>query len=243
MKINTSTDYEKFKPIMGNRKISAAKVKKLVADIEGGLNLLPYCPIVVYPSVGAFLVVDGQHRLEATKTIGAPVNYVICHELDLKQIARINSRSDKWTDGDFLDCYIKLGVNAYETFRTFKEKYHLVFSAAAALLLYGEIGSSKASKVMEIFRGGDLEIKFEAEANEICELVFDIFDAYTFRNDRRLIEAMIKIKAFGKCDFEVLKKKIKGAPMMMNKNDNVKEYMQNVEQIYNHRTQYRTQIF
>ena len=110
MEIQKTKNYKAFDTILGNRVVNKKKVADLVHDIQNGLNLLPYCPIVVYRQGETLKIVDGQHRFEASKKLGSPVHYVECEELDLKKIARLNSRSDKWKNKDFLDCYIRLGV-------------------------------------------------------------------------------------------------------------------------------------
>lgn len=46
--IMTSYKLDSFKKIIGNRPINESKVQRLIDDIKGGLNLLKYCPILVY---------------------------------------------------------------------------------------------------------------------------------------------------------------------------------------------------
>jgi hypothetical protein len=54
MEILNTKEYKKFKTITGNRVISQKKVNRLKEDVENGLNLFPYCPIIVSPEEDGF---------------------------------------------------------------------------------------------------------------------------------------------------------------------------------------------
>lgn len=239
MEIYTSKDYDRFSPITGNRIINQKKVDKLVEDIQAGLNLLPYCPIIVYEDGEELKIVDGQHRFTTSEALDLPVYYVVCEELNLRQIARMNSRSDKWRNKDFLMCYIRLGISDYEKLLEFINEYEIIYSAAIDLLMYGKMKKGK----MDVFRDGEFKVNFWDEACEITALTRDVFDRYKFRNDRNLIQAMQEIKEKGLCDFNTLAQKIKAAPMLMDKQGSPKEYIYNIERVYNHNNQKRVVIF
>lgn len=241
MNIQSTTDYGLFEKITGNRLVNQAKIDKLIDDINNGLNLLAYCPIVVYEQDGKLKIVDGQHRFETSKKIESPVYYVVCEKLSLRQIARINSRSDKWKNKDFLECYINLGVEDYKTLSEFIQEYGIIYSAAIDLLMFGKVKSVKNS--MDIFRDGDFKVKFLKEAKHIVELTMDVFDRYKFCNDRYLIQAMMDLEEDGRCDFEVLKQKISQAPNLMDQQSSAKEYIYNIERVYNHGNQKRRVIY
>lgn len=241
MEIQSTTDYSLFSVINGNRVISKKKVTKLECDITDGLNLLPYCPIIVYRDKDKLCIVDGQHRFEVSKLLNSPVYYVICDALNLRQIARLNSRSDKWSNRDFMKCYINLGVEDYKILEAFMSEYGIIYSAAIDLLMYGS--SAKKTASMEKFRDGEFKVNFLEEAEEVVKLTKYVFGRYVFSTDRNLIQAMEQLKKVGKCDFEVLKQKIAAAPMLMDQQSSPKEYVYNIERVYNHNNQKRQIIF
>lgn len=241
MDILYTTDYHRFSTINGNRIINQKKVDRLIEDIQDGLNLLPYCPIIVYKDGEELKIVDGQHRFTTSKTLEMPVYYVVCEKMNLRKIARMNSRSDKWKNRDFLECYIRLGIKDYEILLDFIQEYEIIYSAAVNLLMYGKIKGPKNS--MDQFRDGEFEVKHLEEAKEVTALTQELFDIYKFRNDRYLIEAVQELKKKGLCDFEILAQKIKSAPMLMNPQSSSKEYIYNIERVYNHNNQKRTVIF
>lgn len=241
MKILETQNYSEFNVISGNRVINKKKVERLIDDIKNGLNLLPYCPIIVYKENGLFQIVDGQHRFETSKTLDLPVYYVMCDKLDLRQIARLNSRSDKWSNKDFLQCYIKLGVEDYKVLSAFIDKYNIVYSAAIELLMYNKVQTVNGS--MDRFRDGEFRVKHLESAERLVQITQQIFGRYKFSNDRYLIGAMQKLLKIGKCDIEVLKQKIASAPMQMNPQTSIKEYIYNIERVYNYNNSKRTTIF
>lgn len=240
--INKTNDYSKFSTILGNRIVNEKKVENLMADISDGLNLLPYCPVIVFNEGETLNIVDGQHRFEATKRLELPVHYVVCDQLDLKKIARLNSRSDKWKSTDFLDCYARLGIEDYNTLAGFMQEYHLIFSTAVDLLMYGAPKIS-GGRGMEVFRNGEFKVKFLDQSIQIVELTADVFGRYVFYNDRSLIGAVQELQKEEICDFEILKSKVSEAPNIMEKKANIKEYKYLIEQVYNFKNQKRVALF
>lgn len=96
MNIETTKNYDMFKTMKGNRGINDYFVKKMVKNIReyGLIN-----PIVVTENME---VIDGQHRLEALKILGMPVQYIINSTVlqDAKTVQEINRVQHKWTQYD-----------------------------------------------------------------------------------------------------------------------------------------------
>lgn len=241
MEIKQSFDYHHFKTITGNRNLSEKKVQNIINDINTGLNLLPYCPIIIYNDNNTSYIIDGQHRFEVSKKLKKPVYYIECEKISLQQIAKVNSRSDKWTNKNFLDCYVNIGIKDYVILRDFIKKYNLAYSAAIGFLMTGKI--AKGGIHMEEFRNGEFKVKHFELADKIVNLTTSLFEIYNFYNDRYLISAMHEIYDKGKCDFNTLRRKIKEAPNEMNKNSAKKDYMYNVERVYNYKNQNRVSLF
>lgn len=102
---------------------------------------------------------------------------------------------------------------------------------------------NKKNRSMDIFRDGEFKVTHQEKAEDIVELCIDVFERYKFRTDRYLIDAMMRIQKKGTCDFEILKQKIASAPMLMNPQSSWKDYVYNIEQVYNHGNQKRVVIF
>lgn len=239
VEILTETDYSKFVPILGNRPINYAKVDKICVDIDSGFDMLPYCPIIVSDHDGKLNIIDGQHRYHVSVKTKKPVYYVICNTLTLKQIAMLNSRGEKWKPADFLNCYIKLGLTDYEHIKTVMVTHKVAIKTAIDLLMFFKHTESKST---DLFQSGEFQCHYLKETNDLLTLCHDLFGRYTFSNDRYLIGAVQQIQKAGKCDFTRLKQKIEASPMMMDKQNDVKHYIYNVERVYNFKNHTREVI-
>ena len=103
IKVYVTKDWSLFGFKEGNRPLNKSKIKKIIADINGGSNLLKYCPIIVVPSGNKLTVIDGQHRLEVAKQLKTYIYYVIHDGMSLYEIAKMNSATEKWKPKDFIN--------------------------------------------------------------------------------------------------------------------------------------------
>lgn len=239
IEIEQTEDYSKFDVIMGNRNISKVKIDKICNDIKDGFNMLPYCPIIVSEGENKLKIIDGQHRFEVSKKTSNPVYYVICNTLTLRQIALLNSRGDKWKVSDFLQCYIKLGIQDYSTLTRVMDKYKISVRVAADLLMFNQAKANSG----DVLQSGEFKCNYLEEVNVLLDLVQSIFHTYKFSMDRYLIAAVQTLQKKGLCDFEKLKTKIAAAPMIMSKQTDPKSYLNNIEAVYNYKNSKREIIF
>ena len=237
MQIEKTKDYELFETILGNRVLNQKKIQTICRDIEDGLNMLPYHPIIVSKnkSNGLFSVIDGQHRFEVSKKLDQEVCYVVCDSLSLKQIAQLNSRGQKWTINDFLNCYSKLGIEDYVVLRDLSREHRIQISTIGSFLM----DNKPKCNFKEEFESGNFKINYLKETKELVDLTDNLFSQYRFSKDRYLLGAVQRIKENGLCDFVKLKSKIEQAPMMMDKQGDVKNYVYNIERVYNFKNQKR----
>lgn len=240
MEIQQTKDYSKFETINGNRSLNQNKIQKIVNDINNGFNMLPYCPVIVSKNGKNFQIIDGQHRVEISKLTENPVYFVVCETLTLQQIAILNSRGEKWTLTDFMECYIKLGIKDYQDIKMIMNKYKINARVVVDLLMFNKHAQGRDST--EFFQSGQFKSNYLEETEELLKLVSELFSRYTFSSDRYLIGAVQKIKEKGICDFDVLKDKIAAWPMGMDKQTDVKNYIYNIEKVYNYKNSLRKTI-
>lgn len=231
MEILQSTDYDNFILINGNRTVSTKKVERLKYDATNGLNLFPYCPIIVNRDNDKFYIIDGQHRFEASKAINGPIYYVVAEHLSIREIAKLNSNTDKWKPKDFMDCYIKLGMEDYGVLKEFIKSHGLPLRIALALLMNGYPDTS--SRDTNIFMDGNFKVNHFEKATNFIGLVDRLMGNYTFFRDRNLLNAIYKLDKIGKWDIDTMEAKIKARPHMMDKQSTPKTYMYLLQQIYN----------
>lgn len=88
--LGVTTDYSMFKQAK-NRNVDAKKVAKKKKSIAQ-INLQQ--PIIVNKR---FQVVDGQHRFQALKELGLPINYVVSYNWSSDEdTATMNNTQDSW---------------------------------------------------------------------------------------------------------------------------------------------------
>lgn len=143
-----TTDYSKFKVLLGNRDINERHVKTIENSYEkiGQLDL----PILVNEKME---VIEGQHRLQACKNKGLPVYYTIQEGLGLEECQALNISSANWKLDDYIDSYAKQGVTSYLFLKQLGElhPWASLNDKAAALFRLAKMSGSMIKK-------GNLEI-------------------------------------------------------------------------------------
>lgn len=84
--IQKTEDYKKFNILIGNRNIDKYHLKKLKNAIEKN-NQLHLHPIIVNKN---FEVIDGQHRLEAAKSLGFEIYYIKSDSVNDEHVVESN---------------------------------------------------------------------------------------------------------------------------------------------------------
>lgn len=242
-RIYFTRDYSAFKNITGNRDLNPAKIKRIIRDIENGLDMLRYCPIIVNEQME---IIDGQHRYFVSKKVGSNVYYVISkNELDITEIAAINSNTERWKYKDFLHCYMTKKVDDYLTLDYFMKQYSVPIGTAIKLLQYGSINADRKNEEQTakvLFESGKFKAKYLVEASELMELVHR-FKAYPKFLQRSFIQAIRDIKLAGKANMDELLEKFHTDRSPLDRCVTSKDYINALEQIYNYRKKDRHIIF
>lgn len=246
VKVYVTTDYKKFQRVRGNRVLNQGKIRKMVKDIESGLDFLPDFPIVTSKIETKLEINDGQHRFEAAVQTNKPVYYIIRNtNMKLDEMARVNSLQEKWKPKDFVNCYIEKGVKDYGVLEDFVDQYGLPIKMAAKLLYYGVTGANEGGgndAFSKLFEHGEFKAKHLKQATEIMEACkrFAKFDAW---NSGPFIVAITKILGADKADFDKLVEKFDKNADMLEHQGSAKGYIFNLEQIYNKNSHKREVIY
>ena len=123
-------NYGKFRFFPENREINESYVKKLMKKISKN-NLLRDLPILVDDKMR---VIDGQHRLEAAKRIGATAYYKKTVDTQRSDIMDINSEPKGWNSADVLKHHIKKDNKDYIKFKEFMDCYGFPFHICYRIL-------------------------------------------------------------------------------------------------------------
>ncbi|HTD95133.1 MAG TPA: hypothetical protein VK644_15010 [Chitinophagaceae bacterium] len=238
VKVYQTSDYKIFLMVDGNRPINKKKVQRIIAEIQSGNDVLDEVPVLVKEHKSKLEVMDGQHRLEVARQLARPVHYIIhAANMTLHNVAKINSNTEKWKDADFINCYVKAGNNNYKRLDAFLKQYGIAVGTSLMLLSRGSLqadGSTGEDLLRLSFEQGTYEVKKYKEAVLIAETC-KAFVEFSCWNGRNFVKAICKLVDAGKEDFkmDILVKKFKSDPKRLQAQGNWKQYMANLEEIYN----------
>lgn len=237
-KIEKTTDYKQFKFIKGNRPLVPSKVKSLINSFEGGINLFPYCPVLVNERM---MVIDGQHRLEVCKKKALPVYYMIVKDFSLPQIAHLNAISTKWKTSDFFNCFIESGNKDYQTLQFFVDKYTLGINIACQLLMNGSLNEG-GGYISDAFKNGMFKVEHQEKAEKIMKNVTaysKLVEDDGILKDRAFIKAINMLMQSNTYSTKDVVEKLTAKSSRIQKKYNHKEYIFHLEELYNKGTHKR----
>lgn len=248
VKIETSTDYDKFKTIDGNREVDQPHVRRLAEEIA--LNdLTPYFPVLINEK---WEVIDGQHRFEVCQTLKLPVYYLQVPGLDLTSVQRINTSSKRWSLKDYIKSHIQKGNDDYRVLLTFSERTGINFSVSAALLAGldsassgSSSGANAAQKLGTLIRDGKFKVKSRTKAEDMAILLKALNEHTEFdtTKDRALVFALNKVTKLERFDTDRLLAKLRDRGLTLDYQATVRFYIIELERIYNHGAQVRLDLF
>lgn len=229
-----TTDYKAFQFINGNRGLNDAKIKKIIAEIEQGNDMLQYYPIQVLETSDKLQVLDGQHRFFISRKLKRPVYYILVQEnKSMADIAKVNSNVEKWKQQDFINCYINQGNKNYAKLQDFLEKYKINVGTSLRLLSNGSPGAEGTNdKLQAEFQHGTFVVKKLAEATAIAENIKK-FQAFPFHTDRGFVIAIYRIAKAGLITIDALLDAYNKNPDKLTKCISQKQYIFNLEQLVN----------
>jgi hypothetical protein len=141
IKIYETTDYGKFRKMLGNR--DAKSESKIIASIQNVGALID--PILVNEK---YEIIDGQNRLEALKQLGLPVLYIIQEGLDIRACRNLNIGQTNWSLDDYIYSYAENGNKSYRRLASLMMEFRKAFGLQGILSM---------AKPHEINEGGSLK--------------------------------------------------------------------------------------
>lgn len=190
--IFSTTDYDMFREVLGNRAIYAPALRRLRQSVEKK-NSLPYTPIKVNSDME---VIDGQHRLTVARELGLPIYYVIENDANIDTVRRVNTNLRPWTIFDYLESYIAQGKTEYKKLYDFINEYSLSISVGIFLLS----GAINSTKVHRDFKEGIFTVVEYEKAERTASFLNEIrrFSPDRVWMDRHLTQAVYRLD--GKLD-------------------------------------------
>ncbi|HMI62670.1 MAG TPA: hypothetical protein VK518_17255 [Puia sp.] len=239
-----SREYSNFRMIEGNRELNEIKINKIMKDIEAGIDVLKYYPIQVREVGDRLHIIDGQHRFYIARKLGRVIHYILLQEdQSLYNIAVINSNTEKWKTRDFINCYVNLNNEHYKELDAFMKTYGLSATLCARLLTDGQPGyGGNGNQNMEDFQRGKFEVRNRDEAKKLADICTH-FNDFKHAKSANFFHAIKKIVDAGKVDIWDVIKKYNSYKDELVKQLSWKEYISNLENIYNKSLRSRVIIY
>lgn len=234
-KILTTSNYNMFSKIDGNRLINKLNYKRIKESIED--EYLPI-PIIVNEN---FEVIDGQHRLEACKELKIPVYYVIIYGLTLKHVQKLNSISKRWSTKDYLDGYADMGKSDYIIFRDFINEYKL--GDTVTLMLLMNLTTKPNGDHIIDFKCGKFKVVDFLSAELTAKKIEKVGKYYDGNKRGIFVFALVKLLHTPSFNFDVFMNKLKYQSTKLVDCGTINEYIKIIEDIYNYKNRNKVRFF
>lgn len=233
IKVQSSTDYGKFKNVLGNRVINNTNLNRISRSIQKK-NLTPYIPALVNEK---FEIIDGQHRFQNAIHTKQPFYFIMAEGIGLPEARLLNANLKPWEINDYLESYAAEGIKDYIELKEILEEYQDVsLSVAIHLLMKGIVGSRG---VNPLFKAGRFEIRHREEFLKLLDVFTDFkphFDTQkkeSFRNVQSALDRVIKAE-----NEKELLDKVKREKAVIEIQTPVSNIMRQFDEVFNKRVRY-----
>jgi hypothetical protein len=222
-------DYTMFKFREDNRLVNTNHVKKLANRMKekGWLS----SSVVTLNGSGE--VIDGQHRVKAAMSVGAPIRYKVTRGAGSDEMTEMNTLQKNWSPFDHLHKFVTKGNSNYITFDKFVKEFPMFKYTEVAMLLNNTLSTIKR----DTFESGDYVVKNERKAREWAGYILELkpyFEKYYTK--AIFVRAFIKIVSNKKeFVFSEFLHKVKLRPNNLVACGTVDQYVEMIENIYNYK--------
>jgi len=239
--VNQTNDYEMFQTLEGNRNVNKLHVSRLKESFKTAYLL---SPILINQRNQ---IIDGQHRFEAAKALGLPVNYIICNDYGLKEVQILNTNMKNWKKEDYLHAYCDLKNPEYLKFRNFMRRF-TEFGIATCEIMIIDRSNGKQGKIegmrckIKYFEEGELEIPDYDYSCEIAEKIMQIKPYYDGFNRPAFVRAMCGVFKVADYNHTVFLQRLNSQPNALQHCATVMQYRLMIEDIYNYRSREKVSL-
>lgn len=249
--VNETNDYSMFRTLEGNRHVNKLHVKRLKESFQKAYLL---SPIIVNEK---FEIIDGQHRFEAAKQIGVPINFLVAPKYGLKEVQMLNENMKNWKKEDYLNAYCDLKHPEYLKFRNFMRRFTDFGIAACETILTNKLSGGHESRsssefksetnlrgsyAIRYFQEGELVIPDYDLAVENAEKIMMLKPYYDGFNRNTFVRAMIGIFKIEYYNHAKLLERLSANPTALQHCANVTQYKLLIEDIYNFRSREKVSL-
>jgi hypothetical protein len=227
IKIQYTTNYKMFKVVGGNRKIDEKRVLSIMESMKKN-------PEIVAPAQcnQKYEVIDGQHRLEASKRLSKPFCYYVVKGADIATVRTLNNHDPRWSTSEFTNSFVKTGSTDYAIYEAFEKKYGFGHAVNISLLT-GAAGFH--NRMLDDFKEGKFVVKNLVHAEKLADMLIEIGKMYPGYKKRSFAIAFAKLAGLPGFDFKRLVSKLTYQQKSMVDCTNSTQYLVLLGEIYNYR--------
>lgn len=229
VQVQFTNDYSLFKVMGANRMVNKGHVQQLINSIEERPNAIKYSPILVNE---AMFVIDGQHRLEALKTLNMPVHFIVGEGLTIDDARLMNATMQNWSPMDFARSYAEGGNKNYQDYIYARKKFKTNHTITAHYLA-NNLNSRTTSSY---FRRGEFKVDDLELGLERLETLIELQKLSPVGQYRDFGIAFLKVLDNPDVDMQRFFNKFKavGTQFLSSPQPTMHGYLRAFESIYNH---------
>ena len=231
-----SKNYDRYKSNDLNRELKQPHLKWLMEQMLK-YGYIKGKPIIVNEKNE---IIDGHHRFLAAKSLGIPVLVQICKGMKDEDILQVNQDQINWDKHNYTGFWAKKGNQHYKAIQDFMIANPKFKMTQTLILLSNEPNAHPKS---EAFQKGKFITKSYAKAQEYANWINEIANtfnkAYTSKFISALIVCDMKCKEFSFKDFI---EKLQKFPDKMQPRISTRNYVENIQEVYNYHRPKKHQI-
>ena len=227
IRLQYTTNYKIFKIVDGNRKIDEKRVLGIMDSMRKN-------PKMVVPAQvnEKYEVIDGQHRLEASKRLNKPFCYYVINGANIDTVRNLNNHNPRWSTSEYTNSFVKTGSTDYVIYEAFEKKYGFGHAVNISLLT-GAVGFH--NRMLEEFKEGNFVVKDLKYAEKIADMLIEIGKLYPGYKKRSFAIAFAKLAGLPGFDINRMISKLLLQQKSMVDCTNSTQYLQLLGEIYNYR--------
>lgn len=225
--ILSTKNYALFKYVGGNRKVDEKRVLSIMESMKKNPEM-----IVPAQCNEKYEIIDGQHRLEASKRLGRPYYYYIVKGANIGTVRNMNDHDPRWSTGEFVNSFSSTGNINYEIYESFEKKYG--FGHAINIMLLSGAGNFH-NTMLDEFKQGTFIVKDLEGAEKLAEMLIEIGKYYSGYKKRTFAIAFAKVSALPNFDFKTMISKLIYQQKKMVDCTNATHYIALLGELYNYR--------
>lgn len=198
--IYTTTDYDKFKFLDGNRKLRLNNLEKMRESMIEEQLVIPIC------INENFEIIDGQHRYTICKELNKPVYYYIQEGYGLDQVERANRSNTNWQLNDFLQSFALKGNTSYKMIGEIIDTYNVLASDIVKVI--AKTTNQTSLQVTQDFK--EEKISIDEDLYERLILFFEaltLFEDFSLYNKTKFITSFLDLYSYPKYNHKIMETK------------------------------------